>query len=389
MLLPDKDEPREDPNRAKTKKGRKHKKSRKPNSYALIPEIIDPEIDSDSEKFKTKPELKTFQEFDVNVVIKFYKEFHKEEFGDIDIDEIFGNADCLQLLLLKNACEKYDGKSTETRFPMKRVVVSRAYGKVNVRMLHPSKPCQNAEYWRCENSGCIVWHGYHARMDKSMRFQHMASAELQCILNAAQLKELEYRTEKYISWNPDVDPFFSFVKYMKRSSLPEDLCDSSVIAKKVTIELGWFGDSDKKNDRQVELLWKWLHNNFLKSIKFRKWTGSRLPKPKWKHLSELDIQDRNIEIDPLKYIHCDTVHIHLETDKFLEFCDKMLKTKYKKEMITIIVNEAFSFEEAKTMVKGKYRLYPNKKYEMEPEKRKRPDRGVGIGAGARVADRVN
>ncbi|UMM26994.1 hypothetical protein L5515_010466 [Caenorhabditis briggsae] len=322
------------------------------------------------------------------------------------------------MLLLNNARE-----ATEYRlnlpFPMKRVIVSRAYGKVKIQMLHPSKPCQNAEYWRCENSGCIIWRGYHVRMDESRRFQQMASADLAVILNVAILDEVEYRTEDHNSWNPNVDPFFNFVKYMERDY---DTFDGSIFATKVSIELGWFGNSDTDNDKQVKLLWTWLHDKHLKSIKFRKWTGSRLAgsnevlkweiggslakKHKWTHLKELDIQDRNLKISAKNYIHCDIVHIHLETDKFLEFCDEMLKTRFEKKMITFIVNEAFDFPRAKEMAK-KYKIYPNEKYDLENdmtrlfelkqnnaqiifyyEKQSR-SRGVEIGAGARVADKIN
>ncbi|ULT93738.1 hypothetical protein L3Y34_003315 [Caenorhabditis briggsae] len=331
-------------NRDQLKPTNKRSKSRKPDVYALNLKI-DPEIDSDSEKFKEK-KLKTCREFNVADVIQFYEKFHREEFRRMGREVSYKTADCLELLLLNNARE-----ATEYRlnlpFPMKRVIVSRAYGKVKIQMLHPSKPCQNAEYWRCENSGCIIWRGYHVRMDESRRFQQMASADLAVILNVAILDEVEYRTEDHNSWNPNVDPFFNFVKYMERDY---DTFDGSIFATKVSIELGWFGDSDTDNDKQVKLLWTWLHDKHLKSIKFRKWTGlagsnevlkweiggSLAKKHKWTHLKELDIQDRNWKISAKNYIHCDIVHIHLETDKFLEFCDEILKTRFEKKMITFI-----------------------------------------------------
>ncbi|CAO4372815.1 unnamed protein product [Caenorhabditis nigoni] len=356
----------ENPNRAQPTK--KRSKSRKPNE-------INPEIDSDSEKFKEK-KLKTCKEFNVANVINYYEKFHKEEFRRMGRPYSYKTADCLELLLLNNACGVAE-HLTNTPFPMNRVIVSRAYGKVKVQMLDPSKPCQNAEYWRCENSGCIIWRGYHARMDELTRFQQVASADLGFILNFAKLDELEYRTDEHNSWNPNVDPFFNFVKYMERDY---DTFENSIFATKITMELGWFGNSDEDNNRQVELLWKWLNNRNLESMKFRKWTGSRLPggnevlkweigsslaeRHRWTHLKELDIQDRYLKMPAKNYIHCDIVHIHLETDNFLEFCDEMLETRFEKKMITFIVNEAFDFSRAREMAK-RYECYANEKYDLE------------------------
>ncbi|ULT93735.1 hypothetical protein L3Y34_003313 [Caenorhabditis briggsae] len=183
---------------------------------------------------------------------------------------LFSTADCLKLLLLRNSSFSYKKDLKYKTFPMKSVIIRRAYGKVKVQMLNPSKPCQNAEYWRCENSGCIVWHGYHARIDKSRRFQRMASAELERVLCSSSLDEIEFKTEDHNSWNPNVDPFFTLVKYMKMN-----LDEHCICTKKVSMELGWFGDTSKENNTFIKYLLKNMSEETLETIKFRKWNGSR------------------------------------------------------------------------------------------------------------------
>ncbi|PIC32377.1 hypothetical protein B9Z55_012732 [Caenorhabditis nigoni] len=357
-------------NKDKTQKSRKFSNETPPST----------EVDSDKESVEKEDELDSSgKKFKKKYVGEFFEKFLTEEFRTLGLqaqDMLFSAADCLKLLLLRNSSFTYNRGLKYRKFPMKRVIISRANGKVKVQMLHP---CQNAEYWRCENGGCIVWHGYHARMDKSRRFQRMASIELERVLCSSLLDEIEFKTEDHNSWNPNIDPFFTFVRYMKMNFNAK--CIST---KKVSMELGWFGDCSKENNTLIQYLLKNMDDKTLETIKFRKWNGREretvillaieetlLYSDQWRNAKEWDIQDRNIKTHPLNFLRFDTVHIPLGTDKFLIFCDKMLETQFKNERITFIVPDAFDFVEAGKMAEGKYKFHGNYKYEMEAVKEKR------------------
>ncbi|CAP38356.2 Protein CBG21601 [Caenorhabditis briggsae] len=368
---------------------------------------IDPEL-SDYQKPKRATVLDWYCDVSSQDIDKNFKKIADQEYKkNIKYGEIKDDIkphDCLDLLLMLKLYDAPQRDSLKKAFPMNRVIVTRAYGKVKVQIFKLNDPPLNLQYWRCQNEKCLVWKGYQARFDKTSRFQLQASIHLYYVLHKAKLNVLEFKSEEYESWDPKLDPFFYILKSLN-SQFRSDM--GSVKANKLIMETRWYGDTGEKNEEQMKDLLKLLNSKHLVSIKLRKWKSVENPREvreaheetikidplisnmdQWRNAKELDIQNEDIHLNEQDFMNFETVHIILKTEKILDFCERigaepkrfsnfesnfgcfvkiltsfknlsfnfqLHETDFRGHIITFIVDESFDFKAAEDMLAAKFK----------------------------------
>ncbi|PIC31993.1 hypothetical protein B9Z55_012498 [Caenorhabditis nigoni] len=213
-------------------------------------EDVNPEEDSDTDSENLDPPKDKFEVgFYQKKMCEFYEMFYKEEHETESRNEIVSASGVLERLNLRTLSTKFKNYA-KSRFPINRLRTIRAYGKIKVQFYDKQmKQDQNLEYWRCDTYKTLIWRNHHARLDGSRRFQQVAAHDVFQMTRNTQLERVEFKTEKYNSWNLAVQPFDNFYKILADRF---NVLNFKLKVKKFSMDITWFGDKDPYKDPLFE-----------------------------------------------------------------------------------------------------------------------------------------